>query len=220
MYLSVSSHIIDLFLFTHDNSPLALSSFVDHSYYPLAKRSYRYIKPDFLFHLDKMSRLEFETRYIPRGPNSNKYRRGDSFSHAAKRAVSEANPDIRKYVHKMQKQGVEEEWLASPEIPTSQEIMCVKREIDLEENCINLEPNCVDEPWPSVEEYLRTHYELLREDAVALLRDSVAYLRNKPSMTDTKDICIYDQVRKSFQTENYFLFAYFVAGSHYWYDFC
>jgi helicase required for RNAi-mediated heterochromatin assembly 1 len=108
----------------------------------------------------------------------------------------------------MQKNGAEEGWLASPEIPTSQEIMCVKGEIDLEENCINLEPNHVDGPWPSVGDYLRTHYELLREDVVALLRDSVAYLRNKPSMTDTKNICVYDQVKKSSPTKNYFLFAY------------
>lgn len=120
----------------------------------------------------------------------------------------------------MQKHGAEEGWLASPEIPTSQEIMCVKGDIDLEENCINLEPNRIDGPWSSKEEYLRTHYELLREDAVALLRDSVAYLRNKPSMTDTKDICIYDQVKESFLTGNCFLFAYSITGLHYWYDVC
>jgi helicase required for RNAi-mediated heterochromatin assembly 1 len=155
-----------------------------------------------------MSKSEFETRYLPRRPNCNKNRRDDSFSNKTKTPVSAANPDIRNYVNRMQKNGAEEGWLASPEIPTSQEIMCVKGEIDLEENCINLEPNHVDGPWPSVGDYLRTHYELLREDVVALLRDSVAYLRNKPSMTDTKNIYVYDQVKKSSLTKNYFLFAY------------
>ncbi|KAH8701780.1 putative DEAD box helicase [Talaromyces proteolyticus] len=121
-------------------------------------------------------------------------RHKDSIPRKEKRTVLVANQDIRKYVDRMRKPGPRDGWLAYPEIPTSEEIMGLTTEVDQEDGFINLAANQVVAPWISTEAYLRTHYELLREDSVALLRDCVAHIKNKPSMNDTNEICIYEQV--------------------------
>ncbi|KAI9828223.1 MAG: hypothetical protein M1819_004583 [Sarea resinae] len=118
----------------------------------------------------------------------------------AKQPSVPANQSIREYEWSSNDAGNATTWLSQREIPSSAEIMDRKdftdpdEENEEEDGEVELSGNIVDAPWDSKEQYLNSHYELLREDAVAPLREAVAEFRKNPSMSESKDLCIYDNV--------------------------
>ncbi|KAL2147115.1 hypothetical protein VTI28DRAFT_545 [Corynascus sepedonium] len=83
-------------------------------------------------------------------------------------------------------------WQSKPELPTAEEILAEKSDID------ELPENPVDIPWASKEDYLTAQYEILRREAIEGLRYSVrsfADHRRKESLMDDDFTNIYTQVR-------------------------
>jgi helicase required for RNAi-mediated heterochromatin assembly 1 len=84
-----------------------------------------------------------------------------------------------------------EGWQSKPELPTSQEIMAEKNNLE------RLPTNPVDVPWSSKNEYLTAQYEILRHEATDGLRSSVRSFvhsgEERPMDDDSTNI--YTQVR-------------------------
>lgn len=104
------------------------------------------------------------------------------------------NEHIRAYVRAANEHVNTASWLSRREVPTSAEILGRVDDTDEGDDELEIPVNVVQGPWDSKEDYLSAHYELLREDATAPLRDAVAEVREVPTMMDSQNICVYENV--------------------------
>ncbi|KIW20615.1 hypothetical protein PV08_01190 [Exophiala spinifera] len=98
------------------------------------------------------------------------------------------NLDIREYSNKQESikaTSDQDDWLSMPEFPTAEELLG---------DGPQLLANKIKRPYKSKEKYLKIHYDLQREDAIGSLRDALQEFRSDPTMNDTHDFSIYDQV--------------------------